>query len=212
MCHNKEISITTFLIGTILNIYLFTTYSNPIVKLIAIMWEYILLMQLIEFFVWLDQTKSNFHKITTRITLLLNLLQPVIILFIMICMSPYQDRSKNILSLSLLTIYIGYMFLILYNDKEPVEYLTPTDTCNHLDYKWWSTGNYGVIYYLLPIIVSVFLYIKPLSLSVFQNFYILITIVLSYFIYGCGIPSIWCWLAAFAPLFTLIFLKSSHIK
>ena len=46
MCWNKEISFITLAVGTLFNIILWFSTTNWNVRIVAILWQYVLLMQL----------------------------------------------------------------------------------------------------------------------------------------------------------------------
>ena len=206
MCHNKETSLFTFLFGCIGCILLFYFYSSSnSIRVIAFLWGYVLLMQWFEWLIWMNQSASESIQLSlTKGTMLSNLLQPVMV--VILCILYLSNPSYNWFILGLLIIYISYMFVNLYYIN-PIFKIGITDTCHHLQYEWWKYTNWEVIFYLLPIITSIMLYIKPISLAIFESSYILITLFISIWIYKCGVPSIWCWMAAFAPFITFLYIS-----
>ena len=80
MCFNKEISLTTFIVASIISI-LFYLRNKPNDRLIAIFNFSIGLMQLAEYFIWLNINNKEKNKFYTRIAKLIYSLHPIVILF-----------------------------------------------------------------------------------------------------------------------------------
>ena len=73
MCFIAPVSLTTFLIGIIGSLRLF--YLNY--KAEAIFYAWVVLMQLIEFFLWRNQPCNKTNLIVTNIGMLINHLEPI---------------------------------------------------------------------------------------------------------------------------------------
>ena len=59
MCWNKEISFLTFFIGTLFNILLWNYTTNGYVRIIALLWQFVLFMQIFEGLSWISKETNN---------------------------------------------------------------------------------------------------------------------------------------------------------
>ena len=85
--------------------------------------------------------------------------------------------------------------------------LTTKQNCSHLDYYWWENLGKNSTFIYLIVLLSLTIIIRPIKFAIFTGLYIIITLIISSFIYPCGAGSIWCWFAAFAPIFNLFLFK-----
>jgi hypothetical protein len=209
MCWNKEISFLTFFIGTLFNILLWNYTTNGYVRIIALLWQFVLFMQIFEGLSWISKETNNksLSIFSTYGAFIFNILQPII--FGICCI--YMTTS--IVTKYILIILMGiYLLMILFQYKTlqlDKDLYKDADTCHHLVLYWWDKINIFPIYILLLIIGC--LSIEPLWLGISQLGYIFITLIISTIVYPCSYGSIWCWFAAFAPLFTYILIRfQSH--
>ena len=79
--------------------------------------------------------------------------------------------------------------------------------CSHIFYKWWDKQK-GFIFVITLISVTLLL-IKPFSIALMFSVYALLTILITIIGYNAN-ASMWCWFAAFAPVFTIFFYKISE--
>ena len=80
------------------------------------------------------------------------------------------------------------------------------DGCSNLDYYWWKSLNPAFIYHI-SIGLIILLLFKPLKLGVAIVGIIMGTFVVSALYYRCGVSSVWCFFAAFIPIFNVIAYK-----
>jgi len=203
MCWNKETSLSSFIIGTLVNIFILFYSKNISVKAACIVLQWVLMMQLSEFLIWKDQNCGKINKIGSKMALFFNLTQPVIVYLVCISMFNISINVKIISSIIIL-IYICYMFVNLNKNYDCVK---PTKNCSHLDLKWWKNLNYGGLFYTISLVLLILLMLKPLKLGIFMISYILITLFVSSLFYGCGGPSMWCFMVVPLPLFIYLFNK-----
>ena len=76
MCINEKVSMTAFITCTIASLYLFYR-NNKYDRWVAIFFFYIGLMQLLEYFMWIDQECKGLNQISTDIGFWHNIFQPV---------------------------------------------------------------------------------------------------------------------------------------
>jgi hypothetical protein len=205
MCINFETSILTLVLGTTFNIRNIIKYNNPQITAVSIGWQYVLLMQLFDAIAWKSPEYNTFAAKSAFIT---NVSHPIVIGIIFLTLLPSDDSTKYIGA----TITVAYTIWLLYksNKINEVKYLNTGTNCDHLVYNWWDDFGKGSAYvYILTVLLLVLLFLKPFNFAVMQAAYILITLIISKYIYSCGTASMWCWFAAFAPLFTGLMFEIS---
>jgi hypothetical protein len=207
MCWDAKTSLITFIIGTILNIYTYNNYNSQNIKNICIIWQWILCMQLAEFFIWngLDNNNKCQNKFGTKLGLILNILQPLIVFIVPICFSDNTISTNNKILASILIIaYISFM-LLKFNEVPEYTEITPSKKCCHLNLKWWDDITNSGLIYCITLFALIFLLLSPLKLAIFTASYIFIALIISLLFYSCGQPSMWCWFVVPMPLIVALF-------
>ena len=83
MCFSKEISLGTFIIGTIGSALVYS-FNTKIDKILAIFFFYVILMQLVEYILWNNLTCNIINKITTFSAIILNATQPIVLAMLLL--------------------------------------------------------------------------------------------------------------------------------
>jgi hypothetical protein len=210
MCWNAQTSIITFILGTILNIYTYNHFQSKPIKLICIIWQWILSMQLAEFIIWnsLETNNDKQNKIGTKLALILNILQPVVVYIVLICFSSSNiSNYKKIIASIIILLYISYM-LLKFNSVPEYTKLNPSEKCINMNLKWWNDIPISGIIYCFTLFTLILL-LLPLKLGIITSLYIFIALFISQKFYSCGQPSIWCWLVVPMPI--IIALINKHL-
>lgn len=206
MCYNKEVSLISFILGTLINLFVLLYYKNNVkIRTICIIWQWVLMMQLSEYLIWKDQNCGNLNKVGTKLAMFFNLTQPIIV-FIGLMLISYQSYTMKYIASLIILIYIVYMINNIKNNKEYI-CTKPSTKCTHLNLKWWNDFKKGGLIYCIALLGVILLLLRPLKLSLFVFFYILITLIISIIFYSCGQASMWCFMVVPFPLFLLIFAK-----
>jgi len=214
MCWNESVSWITFTLGTIINIFAIFYIKNPIFTCVSMMWQWVLLMQLFEALAWHNQDcNSTTNKIGTYGAFFANITQPLIVfisLFIATVTQTFKsDYQTNytkifqILASIIIVSYVVYMIATLYDKR--YDCLTTTDTCDQLHYSWWDDTS--AIPYIIALISIILLLLRPLSFCIYQVLFILGTLLITNLFYNDHNGSIWCFFAASAPIFNILFWK-----
>lgn len=227
MCFDTTTSLTTFAIGTTANVWNVSYYDAPIVRVVSLLWQWVLTMQLADAVAWQTQPKngevcSTTNNYASKLAFLFNVTQPIILIVLLMSLdleSMGVSKAAKNTALGILMVYV--MWLLYVSNKIPeVQCLVPGGTsiddpsmrsgtseaekCDHLTYDWWSRFPGSVSMYWLTLAVGVLLLIKPTSFALAQMAYITATFLISLKWYRCGTGSVWCWFAAFAPIYTAI--------
>jgi hypothetical protein len=167
------------------------------------------MMQLSEYFVWKEQDRKRELKTGSQAALIFNVTQPLVVFLCLIFISNVKLSFKMVASITIL-FYISFMIKNLNEEKE-YKALKPSPKCKHMSLQWWSDIKYSGVLYCITLIMIILLLLRPVSLSLFWSFYLIITLVISIMFYGCGQASMWCWLVVPFPIFLGIFY-SQYIK
>lgn len=207
MCWDKQTSIITFILGTVVNIFNIFYFRTTIITLLSIIWEWVLLMQLFEAIAWdsqpgADGECSKQNKWAANGAMIANVTQPIIIALILVAFTPVSTQNK-IIAMTLVFAYICWLLYAL-NSNPPFKCLKPTDNCENLDLAWWNKFPGGAIPYMIVLAVVFFLLLRPIDVAWASIIFILVTSGISSTFYNCGgnWGSVWCWFAAFAPIIT----------
>lgn len=203
MCWNEPVSWTVFFVGTLFNIYLIWKYKTPVAIALALIWQWILLMQLFDALLWRDQKCGSLNKFAGNSAYIANITQPIVVFLVLIVISSASMKFK-IMAGVIVLVYISYLVM----SKSVVGNIECVKEKNgHLDYFWWNKMKYGKVIYIVTLIAITFLLLRPMALSLFEMSYVLGTLMLTGIFFSYGGPSIWCWFAAFAPIANVIFFS-----
>ena len=210
MCISAEVSLLAFLIGTGFNIKVFIDANNnpddnnTNYKLIAIMYQFIVFMQLFDMMVWLDKGCKSYGKFGTLLAFFNTILQPIFIIVLFLLFTQELNIYKKLASFVTLLVYVGsiaYMFYYNPNNIKSIDCMYIKDGCSEMFYKWTNNLHpYGKLTYILSISISILLLIKSSTFASIQAIFFVGTYLLSRTLYKCGMPSIWCLYACLGPM------------
>lgn len=210
MCINAKTSLGSFVVGTIINGILLNSKPSTDYFITALIYEFILTMQLFDFIAWKDSMCGKLNAFATKGAFIQNMLQPVVVMLLLLYFTKNENKiSKGIVNI-LLVFYISYIFYNLYYNKSPksITCLRPTKKCKYLQYDWWNNiGEYPIFIYLIPIVVSFLLLLSSSKLAIINSLYFIISFLISGLFYACGLPSIFCLFATGGPLLNLVLMK-----
>lgn len=214
MCFDERTSWATFIVGTLLNLLMVSRFKGPEVIAIAVLWQFVLLMQVFEALAWRTQSRpgSRLHSFATNGAMIANVMQPIVVGLVFLALLGGSMPYK----LAAVVLMVGYVAWLIYslNTSPNVSSLQPKEGCTHLNLSWWDNFSFkginGAVPYLVCLFGLLILLLRPLGLMWFEASYIFVTLIISAYFYSCGTGSMWCWLAAFAPLFTMGYLKYSE--
>lgn len=203
MCMDATTSITSFIVGSIINLCVMLYAREKVIYQICIFWQWVIMMQLAEFLIWSDQDCGIVNYTGTKLALFFNLTQPIVLFFVFFFMND-KPINVQITSIVIIMAYIGYFFNYLNSNKEYV-CITKPENCTALNLAWWVHGMEWV--YFVPMVLIVLLLSDYSAPIIFTFIYSVITLIYSAKFYWCGAPSMWCWFAVPFPLLLLIFQK-----
>lgn len=196
MCFNAPVSLITFIIGIVGSIRLYLLGQKPE----AIFFAWVCLMQLIEFFLWRNQSCNDVNKKFTYAGMIVNHLEPVVL---WIAILYYNKKLPDWVNISMV-LYLILMFLytkgLLKNRKDFECTEVTEESTPHLHWKW-NYGNYYKLFYSFFLICLIILSFYGVDKGYVSAGITLISYAISYVVYDKykSVGAMWCFLAAFCP-------------
>tara|TARA_Y100000991_G_scaffold215051_1_gene204320 strand:+ start:115 stop:726 length:612 start_codon:yes stop_codon:yes gene_type:complete len=194
MCYNYEVSITTFIIGTLATLYNISVFgANPVYLSISIFWMGAIIMQLWEALLWKDYNCVLFSKLAKYT----NLLQPLLGLWLLLI--------PNYISKNKINVSIVYVVIIIYFLTVLPLFLKNYNCIKNKDgiaLKWWTYTT--AVAYVVTILILMKI-LLPDKLFEYQAIFFIGGLIFANLITKKKSPgrvgSIWCWIAAAAPFY-----------
>jgi hypothetical protein len=212
MCINSETSLIAFLLGTLFNYSVLKTTNNINFKIVAYIYQFILLVQLFEFFIWKDNECGEINKIATKGLIIVTILQPIIILLIILYNTEETNKDNKLFTNLLIILFIIYIFYSIIKKKikvNNIDCIKIYDECNHIEYKWLDKFKYWDVFYGGSILLTSLLLIKDTQFIIYQFMFLLIISIINEINYKCGKGSMLCLYGAIGPIFNYILMKLS---
>lgn len=212
MCLGEKQSWIAFAIGSIVNLFNIFIFKNRTITIISLLWQWVLIMQVFEAIAWKNQPQGGVcnsqNNFATRGAMIANLTQPIILALMMVVFTPVSKRQK-LIAMSIIFVYICWVIYAL-NSIPNQTCLEPKKNCDNLNLSWWEKVPGGTVFYMIAMISSILLLVRPMNFALLELGYILVALAISVKFYKCGTGSMWCYLAAFAPIFTGLFWSISN--
>ena len=205
MCYSEDLSLISLSFGIFASLMLInfgSKESSNTNKAIGYFFLFVTLMQLVEYFLWIDMDCVNgFNKAGALLGPILNHLQPVVLLVIATTflepsnlISPSIVIPANILYL----IYCGYQYVLYISDETNL--CVKTNECEHLDWTWKKDFNY-LFYFTISFINIANFYTNTNLMVSFGITYILL--IVSIFRFNKNVGEFWCLMVTGVPLINL---------
>jgi hypothetical protein len=110
MCYNANVSLISYIIGMIGNVYLYRLNYIPE----SIFYTFVIQMQLIEYFLWKNQECKKTNEIVTKLGILINHLEPIA-LYIGILLFSINTLPLFVHVMVLIYLVIIYNYIIHLN-------------------------------------------------------------------------------------------------
>ena len=209
MCYNKDISIYTYIIGLIASYFLLRNDKKDL-QILGCFFIVIIQMQLVEYFLWTNNTCNSKNITITNIGAFLNLIQPFILyLAILYYNKDITNQNKKILNIA---IFLYLLSLLLYSlNLFPIGCSRVTSISSpYLQWGWMYKKYPNFITIMFPISLILLMYFgldKPYNL--FVSIFLMLSFIISFIIYKKqrAFAAIWCWFAVFIPIFILLYDK-----
>jgi len=202
MCYSTKISLITFTIMTISTIYLF--YRNyPNDRWVAIVFISAGLMQLLEYFMWKDQSCGITNHVATILAFIVLLIQPIAVLI-----GAYYfgdlifDRKKLAPIIWIYGIIIG-IFAINWINYASKKRLCSLPNGKHLDWDFKPMMKiFSFMYYLVFLL---FFMSRPWYLGAIVGIFLIGILLFSvFYIKNPSWKSWWCFVVNFIPIIYIL--------
>lgn len=209
MCWNATSSLTSFIIGYITCLILYIRNKNYD-RLYSIFFIWILSVQLLEYFMWIDQECKKLNNVSNQILCPMILLQPIVLSILSLYFINFNSLTKHILVISTIISFIVVIvsYIIIAPWKKTMCSKPHDNTCHSLKWPWinknviLNTINY---FGLFAIILFFYYKTKNIYLIIFVIYFILsLLVTLTIKPFNKSQTSHWCFLAVGLPLLKLV--------
>lgn len=217
MCYTAKDSLNAYVFNIISSIVLFFSSKSSDMKIIALFFGFVGQMQLFDYLFWTNSECNKTNKITTKLAIIFNHLQPIILFLL----NRYYQHRQSVVSSIIVVLYT--IFAVVYTIK-----LWPDDNCQHLpnnsvccslpfapgqkdtviDWRWNTQINKYIIYSLFMLSLTT----SSFDLQAQENKILLSLLSVGSFFISTKIPKlnesvgrIWCHIAALIPGFIVLF-------
>jgi hypothetical protein len=184
MCWNAEVSLNTFLSGTLLTSVIYILNPDDIFAIVFIL--SFIIMQLLEYFIWTNIKNKGKLRFYGFLTYFLIFLQPIMLLY-------FTKHYNYILLYTVLQLSLLIIWLIFINIE--FTFLPYVAKNGHLAWNWSNSHIYITIFsiiYLIFYLSTIYIYTNPLI-------FILLVITFIYSLYNYlhyyTAASMWCWIS-----------------
>ena len=206
MCYNKEISLAVYLTTSMVSLILYLT-GDKYDKHIALFCIVFIHMQLIEYFMWSDQTCGKMNHCATELGYYLLLLQPFSFLCLGILFQTFTIPNNYVLICVLITMIPFFEKLF----KKSRKLCSKGKLNDHLTWDIDLSQSTQIIYVIFLFFPYLFLKNKLKGVAVFV--FTLATFIIGKFkTLGKDMSSFWCFISTLAPLFFLILNKVNTLN
>jgi hypothetical protein len=203
MCFSEQMSIIAFSVGMIGSI-LVVSLGEIHDKIWGYWFLFLSLMQLIDFFLWRNQTCDNNNYIISILGIILNHLQPIVIGILILLINTnlsYQDvRSILYLLLVYICTIVPYTWQCIAKTQ-----CTLKNHNNHMDWKWNSMYAAIFVYFVYLMTCFLLFYWFVPVYGMFFAFVTLFTFIISYIFYNSEVGNMWCFFTMFLPILYYFF-------
>lgn len=204
MCFNAEVSLFTFVLGTLFSIILIK-YGNKQFKIenlaTGIFLIFISMIQLMDYIFWIDlNNKIGINRIATILGPILNVGQPLILYIIKYLIykpEVLSMKNYNLPVFILNMLYLIYFVFMYKNFLSSGDLVTKTKN-KHLSWPWIKYAS-PLLYLVLFAINIFYLFNIKYGMVFFSITYLFLLLSVKYFKYNAG--ELWCFFGSFIPLF-----------
>ena len=206
MCITSFDSLLVYVVNIISTYLLYNFGGTDDAKVSALFLLFVGQMQILDYIFWNTDKCSTLNKITTKIAILFNHFQPLLLYYLL----QYYGMTMNRLSTILKSVYIYaatiYSILALYKVS-----CTGISEKTGIIYWEWNFMPFNTLFYSLFMIfmISTVQNFNDKKYSYFLTFLIISTYIVGHFkpILNETTGRIWCYYAAILPILALVYLK-----
>jgi len=200
MCFSAEVSLVTFIIGTVGSFFVYNL-GTPFDHIVGLYLGFTSLIQGIEFLLWSHQTCDSYHRMVTFIGSVLTSAQPIFLGALVLAFSaPAKNRIPILCLMAFMlitTVYHGYPFIV----SPELKCTKPREGDPHLVWNWTILPNNLLMWFIyVGVCVSVCFLGMPTKDAVLFSGTLVGSLLTSALIYPRqDLGSMWCFFSAFIP-------------
>jgi hypothetical protein len=214
MCFNASASMISFITGTLSSLVLFY-YNKPL----AVFLLFVTFMQVFDYIFWQNQEKNRMNAITTKVAMIFNHLQPIVLALSLI----YFGKTLPPLSIFFITLYTIIISLYTYIHWNKVDYTLVTPQSSPGLFWQWNYQEYRYVTYFIYLCTIIVLLLQNIEypLNIIIVLFTVGTFIFSYFSHLKikSVGRMWCHYSGFIPVFIALYYvfpkskpSSSRIK
>lgn len=211
MCYNKNVSLITFVILVASAIFLiWRNYEND--RWFSIFFILAGIMQLLEYFMWIDPQCGRINHWASVFAVILLLLQPIGIILGGYFLGKFKFDKRKLLPIVIFYCILFGLAIIFNLIKSRKVKLCSIAKCKHLNWdlkiidNWFFKGVLFIFYFLSFILIFIS---YPRNYGISLGSMYLITLFLSVMISKNSTwKSLWCWMVNFIPIIYIIITYS----
>jgi hypothetical protein len=204
MCYSAESSLSTFLVGSTASLYLLLFSNSPTYKHLGLFFITVVFIQLLEYFMWIDQDCGIMNHIASKMVMVILTLQ-IISIFLGGYIFNTTVLNKNTLYYILLIIFGPLLLSIitkLYSDNR--QYCSKANKYGHLEWAY-TEEYYKVIYYSYYLIFLLTPFLLKDRIKAMIILAAGLTTYLSSRLYNVKTSDTrWCFFTAYTPILFII--------
>lgn len=204
MCYTEKDSLIAYIINFITSILLFNYSNDENLKIYALFFMFVGQMQIFDYIFWKNQECNKINNLTTKLAIIFNHLQPIILLFLQ------YIYNFEISMISIITLITYLIFGIKYSIEALKNVNCTLPHNNILDWQWNKQQNAFSFYFLFLLSLTVFSFnFKTTSFKYLSALINIISFIIASKtpILNYSIGRIWCYYASLIPLFLTIFIS-----
>jgi hypothetical protein len=208
MCYSYEASVVALILGTVGSalIYNLGSVDN---KIFGLFFGYISLMQGVEAILWKHQSCDDFHKNVTLLGMILNMSQPVFLLFASQLFYPSNKNASILYATALFySLYEIYHFVQF---QKTTHCTAPKENDPHLVWSWLNMQDTYITWtvYMITLCIMFLFGMSSFKRGILFASGAIITALLTAIVYpGRSVGSIWCFFSALIPIAYLMSYKA----
>jgi hypothetical protein len=209
MCYSAQTSLNTWIINLISSVGLYilsdkTEYSTDI-KIVSVIFTFVGFMQLYDYIFWTQQ-QNYINKLTTKIAMISNHLQPIVLFLVILYFKGDVDSISKILVL----IYSIVISIYSVEIWDKLTFTGVTEQSKPSLYWVWNHGNYSQMVYTIFLITILTVLFNNLNepLSYITSAGGLLMFLFTFFKYKSQMAGgrFWCYFTSLFPLFLYVFV------
>jgi hypothetical protein len=206
MCYSKVASVRAAVIGFVSSFLLYNTSNDVVYKRLALFFAFVTLMQVYDAIYW-DNNENNMNFIFTKIGMITNHLQPVVLAFLL-----SDIVSLSTISRIILLMYIAFAMVYSVEAFKKIQYTKVTkESYPSLFWEWNSLPNAYAMYALFVITLTVIAMQLQPPINYIMALVNILTFAFSKFKYkNTEVGRMWCKNVAYVPLFLLIYNYATY--